>query len=115
MPSTTSLERGEIVLVRFVFADERGAKRRPVLVLSGPEYHAERQEVIVAAITGNVGRLLPGDHLISRWREAGLPRTSVVTGILRTIKQGMIERALGRLQDKDREKVEGNLRWVLGL
>ena len=28
-----------------------GAKRRPVLVLSGRDYHAGRREVIVAALT----------------------------------------------------------------
>lgn len=66
MPSTTSCERGDVVLVRFVFADERGAKRRPVLVLSGDDGHAGREEVIVAALTSNVARLLPGDHLIER-------------------------------------------------
>jgi mRNA-degrading endonuclease toxin of MazEF toxin-antitoxin module len=63
MPSTASYKRGEVALVRFVFADEHGAKRRPVVVLSGHEYQAGRQEVIVAALTSNVSRLLPGESL----------------------------------------------------
>jgi len=66
MPSTTVCKRGEIVLVRFVFAGEGGAKRRPALVLSTDAYKAGRADVIVAALTSNVSRLLPGDYLIGR-------------------------------------------------
>ncbi len=115
MPSTTSCERGEVALVRFVFADEHGAKRRPVLVLSGREYHAGRREVIVAALTSNITRILPGDHLIEGWRDAGLPRPSVATGIVRTIKQTMIERSLGKMPARDLRAFQGLLRFVLGL
>jgi mRNA interferase MazF len=115
MPSTTSYDRDDVVLVRFVFADEHGAKRRPVLVLSGTDYHAGRQEVIVAALTSNVSRLLPGDHLIKDWQGAGLPRPSVATGILRTIKQSMIERSLGKLQAGDLRAFKRLLRVTLGL
>jgi mRNA interferase MazF len=115
MPSTTGYERGEVALVRFVFADEQGAKRRPVLVLSGHEYHDGRQEVIVAAVTSNVSRLLPGDHLIREWREAGLPRPSVATGILRTVKRSMIERSLGQMAVADLQTFQKLLRDTLGL
>ena len=58
----TSYDRGTIVLVRFVVADETGAKQRPVLILSTPQFHAGRHEVVVAALTSNVGRVLVGDH-----------------------------------------------------
>ncbi len=115
MPRTTISDRGAIVLVRFVFADEKGAKRRPALVLSTEPYHAGRQEVLVAAITSSTGRLLVGDHRIEAWRQAGLPLPSVVTGILRTIKRDMIETALGALDASDLLAVERNLRASLGL
>ena len=111
----TSSERGAIVLVRFVFADETGAKRRPALVLTTERYHAGRREVLVAAITSNVGRLLVGDHLIEGWHAAGLPLPSVVTGILRTVKRDMIDDALGMLGQADLAAVERNLRASLGL
>ena len=111
----TSAERGAIVLVRFVFADETGAKRRPALVLSTERYHAGRREVLLAAITSNVGRLLVGDHLIAGWHEAGLPLPSVVTGILRTVKRDMIDSKLGMLGEADLAAVDRNLRVSLGL
>lgn len=114
-PSTTSFERGEIVLVRFVLADEKGAKRRPVVVLSTREYHVGRQELIVAAVTSNVERLLPGDCMVTAWQAAGLPKPSLVTGILRTIKTTMIESSFGRLRPKDLSSVSAALSASLGL
>ena len=115
MPPTTPCDRGAIVLVRFVFAAEKGAKQRPVLVLSTDAYHGGRREAVVAAITSNVGRLLVGDHRIRGWRRAGLPLPSVVTGILRTIKQDMVVGAIGTLGSSDLSSVENNLRGSLGL
>lgn len=115
MPRTTTSDRGAIVLVRFVFADEKGAKRRPALILSTDEYHAGRREVLVAAITSNVERLLVGDYQIAQWREAGLLSPSVVTGIIRTIKRDMIEEILGMLRAPDLVAVERNVRASLGL
>lgn len=115
MTSSTNSSRGDIVLVRFIFADEQGAKRRPVVVLSTDGYHRGRQEVIVAALTSNVERLLPGDRKIDQWREAGLPKASVVTGILRTIKSSMIDRRLGALTQADLRGYEVTLRHAIGL
>ena len=67
----TSYEQGEVVLVRFAFTDEAGAKRRPAVIVSIGDYHHDRQEAIIAAITSNVDRLLVGDNLIAGWQEAG--------------------------------------------
>lgn len=107
--------RRDVVLVNFLFSEESGSKRRPVLVLSSPEYHQGRQEAVVAAVTSNTRRILPGDHVMDDWEQSGLPLPSVVTGIFRTIKQGMIDRKLGRVSDKDMTSVEANLRSTLGL
>ena len=111
----TACERGEVVLVRFVFADGKGAKRRPALIVSSDEYHRGRQEAIIAAVTSNVARQLVGDHLIAGWREAGLLFPSVSTGVIRTIKQGMVERRLGTMPPGDLEAIGEKLRQALAL
>lgn len=111
----TSCSRGDIVLVKFVFADEEGAKQRPGLILSIDGYHKGRQDAILSAITSNVGRLLIGDYKIKAWREAGLLFPSTVTGIIRTIKQEMIVRKIGELLAPDLHEVETKVRSVLGL
>jgi len=108
-------KRGEIALVRFVFADEEGAKRRPVLIVSTEAYHRARSDVVVATLRSNVTRLLPGDHLIARWQEAGLPKPSVVTAVVRTIKASMIERSFGVLDRRDLRAYSDGLRPLLGL
>ncbi len=111
----TGYEQGEVVLVRFIFTDETEAKRRPAVIVSTSDYQRGRQEAIIAAITSNVDRLLVGDHLIAGWREAGLLFPSVATGVIRTIKQAMIERRLGVMPPADMQAIRDKLRQVLGL
>ena len=115
MPPTMLYNRGDVVLVNFVFSEETGVKRRPALVVSSEAYHHGRQEAIIAAVTSSVDRLLVGDHLISGWQEAGLFFPSVVTGVIRTIKQSMISRRLGTLPADDLEAVDGALKVSLAL
>jgi len=112
----TNCSRGDVVLVPFMFSDRPVVKRRPAVVISSAEYHDSRQEVIVAAVTSNVARgLLVGDHLLGEWRTAGLPKESVVTGILRTIKQTMILRRMGALANTDMGSVDAVLARALSL
>jgi mRNA interferase MazF len=111
----TGYKRGDVVLVRFIFSDETGERQRPAVIVSSGAYHQSRQEAIIAAITSRTDRILVGDHLINDWEGAGLLFPSVVTGILRTIKQGMIARKLGTMRLADMKGVEGNLRDALAL
>jgi len=111
----TGLKRGDVVLVSLVFADESGIKLRPVVVVSSASYHRGRREAILAAVTSNVRRRLLGDHLVSRWKVAGLLFPSVVTGILRTIERTMVRRKLGSLSNEDLDSVERQLRRSLDL
>jgi mRNA interferase MazF len=111
----TTYSRGDIVLVKFVFADEKGAKQRPGLLVSSTRYHRSRSEAILAAITSQVVRSLVGDYRLVEWKEAGLPLPSTVTGIIRTIKQDMIVRKLGTLPAAELANVESQLRISLAL
>jgi mRNA interferase MazF len=111
----TSFSRGDVVLVKFVFADEKGVKQRPGLIVSSDRYHQSRRETILAAITSNVGRLLVGDYKIKAWRESGLLYPSIVTGILRTIKHDMIASKMGELPALELQSVEDKLREILAL
>mgnify|MGYP001564992619 FL=1 len=111
----TAYNRGDVVLVGFVFADESGKKLRPALVISSTVYNRSRQEVVIAAITSNIRRRLFGDFLIADWKRAGLLFPSVVTGVMRTVKQMMIERKLGSMLKSDMEAIDRELRRSLGL
>ena len=111
----TGYKRGDVVLVRFIFSDETGERQRPAVIISSDAYHQSRQEAIIAAITSRTDRILVGDHLIRGWQEAGLLFPSVATGIIRTIKQGMIARKLGIMPPPDMKRIDGNLRDALEL
>lgn len=111
----TTYSRGDVVLVKFVFADEKGVKQRPALLVSSTRYHRSRHEAILVAITSNVGRSRVGDHTIALWKDAGLPLPSTATGIIRTIKQEMIVKKLGELPAPDLNAVEAQLRTSLAL
>lgn len=115
MPPTTGYRLGDVVLVHFVFSEETGVKKRPAVVVSTETYQKGRQEAIVAAITSNMGRHLIGDSILSDWKGAGLLFPSQVSMVVRTVKQGMIARRLGRLGKDDLASVQENLRAVFGL
>jgi len=111
----TTYNKGDVVLVNFVYSEEKGTKLRPAIIINTDSYYCSRGEVIVAAITSKVGRLFAGDFLIAGWKEAGLLYPSVLTGILRTIKQSMINRKLGVMPPNDIASIEIALREALGL
>jgi mRNA interferase MazF len=111
----TDYNRGDVVLVNFTFTDGTGMRRRPAMIISSHACHQGRKEAIIAAITSNVDRILVGDHLIKDWQKAGLLYPSVATGIIRTIRQGMIARKLGAMPSLDMEAINDQLRSALGL
>lgn len=111
----TTYKQRDVVLVKFIFSEGTRFKKRPALVLSSNEYHRSRQEVIIAAITSNTERLLPGDTMLKDWEKANLLFPSVAAGILQTIKGDLIERRLGSLSPDDFEGVRKSLKICLGL
>ncbi|MFH1282195.1 MAG: type II toxin-antitoxin system PemK/MazF family toxin [bacterium] len=106
-------KQGDVVLLEVVFTEGIGKKKRPALILSNDYYHKGRQEVIIAAITSNVHRVLPGDTVITEWESAGLKFPSLVAGILQTMKREMIIRKFGALTKKDFKKVKRNIKKLL--
>jgi len=74
-----------------------------------------RQEAVVPAITINTRRILTGDYLMVDWENSSLVFPSVVTDILRTIKQSMIERKIQDIPPCDLAEIESNLTRILEL
>jgi mRNA interferase MazF len=107
-------KKGDIVLVKVVFSEGSGTKKRPALLISDEYYHNNRQEVIIAAITSNMERILPGDTKIIEWQQAGLKIPSLVTGIIQTLKINIIEKKLGNLATSDFLEYQSTLRKILG-
>lgn len=116
MQSTTTYSRGDIVIVPFAFSDRSGFKPRPAMVLSSPSFQTGRADVVVAALTSRVREpLLTGDYLIHDWQGCGLPKPTVATGILRTVKSFLVLRRVGALQTLELRQYDQVLRSSLGL
>jgi len=111
----TECNRGDVVLISFIFSDETGVRRRPAMIISSNVFHSGRDEAIIAAITSRTDRALVGDHRINDWRGAGLLFPSVATSVIRTVKQSMIARRLGSMPSPDMEIINNKMRLVLGL
>ena len=55
MPFTTTYKRGDIVLVPFPFTDLSSSKKRPALIVSPDSFNASKQDVVLVAITFQIG------------------------------------------------------------
>ena len=110
----TNYNRGDVVLVEFIFSERNIRKQRPALVISNSHYNKTRQELIIAAITSNTKRNFTGETFLENWEEAGLLYPSIVTSIIQTLKQNMIKRKLGKLSASGLLKVSKNLKEAMG-
>ena len=81
MPSTTNFRRGDIILVPFPFTDLSSVKQRPALVISSDALNAAGDDVLVAAITSQIGPKLAAEEFLIPSNDlavCGLPKPSLV-------------------------------------
>jgi mRNA interferase MazF len=116
MPPTTSYKLGDILLVPFPFSDQTAVKQRPALVISVDAFNEPGLDLLIMAITSQVGGpLRVGEFQIRDWRPAGLLKSSAVKSAIATIESKLVRRKLGHLSDYDLGQLEKALRAVLGL
>ena len=109
-------ERGDVVLLQFPFTTFVRGKQRPAVIVSIDIYNQAGDDVIAAAITGNLkAAQRPGDYLLSYWREAGLTKESLVKSVLFTVEKSLIIRRLGKMRETDMEGLSQGLKEALGL
>lgn len=111
----TRYKSRDVVLVDVKFSDGTGVKKRPALIISSEKYHQSRREVIIAAITSNVKRVLCGDTKIKEWEKAGLIKPSLVAGVVQTITSSRINKKLGVLAKDDFQSVLINMKEAICL
>jgi mRNA interferase MazF len=96
MPSTTTYKRGDIVLVPFPFTDLSSSKKRPALIISPDSFNAANQDVVLVAITSQIGNdpqavvMREGDFV-----DGKLPKLSMIRiGKVFTIHSALIVKRL---------------------
>jgi mRNA interferase MazF len=106
MPSTTTYQPGDLVLVAFPFTGSAQNKNRPALVI----LDTGDADVVLARVTTQVYQT-SHDVTITEWRGAGLAAASIVrTHKLAPIEKALIRRQVGSLTPADRQRVSAAMR-----
>jgi len=112
------VQRGDVYLAPFLYADLEAAKRRPVCVVSGEAFN-EGPDVLVAMVTSRRARLEApgiGDVALQDWEAARLLVPSTLrAGRLQTIEFRRLDGRLGSLSPGDLRATDDALRAVLEL
>jgi mRNA interferase MazF len=110
----TTYNQGDVLLVPYLFTDQRGSKQRPSVVISGNAYNRTHPDVILAPITGHAVAATDEVSLVS-WQAAGLLKPSSVKPVLSSFDTRLVRRRLGALTTADWEAVSAMFRRVLDL
>lgn len=107
MPTTTSCEPGDVVLVKFPFTHLLTAKKRPGLVLVRTKHTDKVQLITIAMITSKIeGMKLPGDVALDDWEKTHLLHPSLVRlAKIATVDHHLLQQRLGALSSADIAKV----------
>jgi len=110
-----SYSQRDVVMVPVPFTDLSTSKRRPVLVLSSTIHNARSPDILVAAITSNIGSPFSGVTINSSDMEDGaLPRTSMVRpDKLYTLSQSLVVKYFGRINEPRFEDVLAGIDTIL--
>lgn len=115
-------ERGDVVLVKYPFADGVGSKVRPALVVQSDTNNARLDNTIVAQITSRTrfARSEPTQLLISistpAGQQSGLLHDSAVScENLFTVRQDIVIRKIGSLPADLMSQVDVCLKASLGI
>lgn len=115
MPSTTTYNFGDVVLVAFPFTNLRSTKKRPAVIISSQAYQLTRPDVILMAITSQIRNTLAiGEYVLKDWQHAGLLKPSILKPLIATLEQNQIVKTMGQLSDLDSENLSGVIQTILG-
>ena len=108
-----NVQRGDVVMVDWMYSDRTGSKRRPALVIQADVYNAALDDTILALITGSARRRVGAatqleiDISTPDGQPTGLSINSIVQcENLATIDRQLIYRVRGRLSAALMRKVD---------
>lgn len=99
---TSSLNKYDVVVVKFPFADSTATKGRPVVIISNKFYNDNsRNSLLVLGISSKTNSKLHFEKLIENWSEAGLLKPSFFKSAIATVDKKIVTKYLGKLHEKD--------------
>lgn len=115
MPSTTSYDFGDVVLVSFPFTNLQATKKRPAVIISRQTYQKNRPDVILMTITSQTRQpLATGEAMLQDWQAVGLAKPSVLKLLIATLEQNQIVKVMEQLSATDREELGKVIQTILG-
>ena len=97
-----SLNKYDIVVVKFPFASSLKYKARPAVIISSDLYHQNGRDTrIIIAISSQVDKKLDFELNITQWEKAGLLKPSLLKSTIATIENNNIIQKLGKLSNND--------------
>jgi mRNA interferase MazF len=116
------VQRGDIVMVDWLYSDRTGSKRRPALVVQADPLNATLDDTILALITGSARRRVGAatqleiDISTADGQQSGLSINSVIQcENLVTVDRSFIIRIRGRLSTVLMDRVNDCLKKALEL
>lgn len=116
------VQRGDVVMVDWIYSDRTGSKRRPALVVQADTYNTALDDTILALITGSTRRRIGAatqleiDISTPDGQQTGLSIDSVVQcENLVTLDRQLIYRIRGSFSAALMRKVEDCLKAALAL
>jgi mRNA interferase MazF len=114
MPSTTSYDFGDVLLVPFPFSNQAAVKKRPAVVVSSSSYNQSRPDLIILALTSQpTASTVFGGTSLSHWKGAGLLKPSVFKPLLSTIEKNLVIQKMGRLHPSDQKTLQKILKMMI--
>ena len=109
MPSTIVYKKWDVVLVSFPFTNFTSDKRRPAVIVSPDNFNAGKDLVIGFVTSQLQSATKAGDYVLKRWKEAGLPKPSMVRMKFATIDRSIVIKRFGHLENEDQLELRQNL------
>ena len=107
-----SYSKPEVILVRYPFSDLTGTKVRPAVVVNASHVS---QDLLIVPLTSKTGGLLAGEFVLTEWQKAGLNIETAVKRGIYTVKETLVSKRIGKLEDVDANQLEKSVLEWLGL
>ena len=115
----TTFKKGDIILIPFPFTDLTTTKQRPALIVSSNQFHHQRNDIIVMAISSQIPAQMPEDeYLLSTTdqKASGLPKRSIIKlGKIIAINKKLTRKKLGRLPEQTVTSILDRFKVVLDI
>jgi mRNA interferase MazF len=75
-------------------------------VISSAAYHRERPDLIIMAVTSQLGPASSlGEVVVQDWQAAGLLKRSAIKPVITTIERSLVRKSLGTLSSSDQRRL----------